>query len=186
MRIKSLPENHPIEVQYQNALSMFQTQEGKIVKEQAELEGLREKLRARAMNPGGIVSTDVFDSTDDIRQAAARLERDIERNQEMLKGRQAELDKCRGARNLLFAELNRPIVVENVKRRARALIEAARVDRDDIDLASAFERLDVKPAFRHMRFAGVGLLEDPQSPIQFHLREIREYFGEIDVDALTK
>jgi hypothetical protein len=186
MKIKLLPENDPTEVRYRNALSMYQASESEIVKKQTEHEGLLERLRTRAMNPGAIKSLEDFETNDDLALAAASLESKVNRLREQLEIRRTELGNCRGARNVAFSDLNRPLLLEVFKRRARVLVEAARENQNEIDIVSALERLDVQSTIRYMRFGGVGLLDDTQSPIQFHLRELREYFSEIDVDALVK
>ena len=186
MEIKSLPENHPIEVWYRTALGEFQTSQEKLVEKQTEHESLLERIRTRAMNPKAATSIEDLETNDDLGLAAAGLERDVKRLGEQLEIRRTELGNCRGARNVAFSDLNRPLLLEVFKRRARVLVEAARENQNEIDIVSALERLDVQPTIRYMRFGGVGLLDDTQSPIQFHLRELREYFSEIDVDALVK
>ncbi len=92
---------------------------------------------------------------------------------------EAEIEKLSRARNKAITAANRAAYVDTLRRRARALVEVAKLNDAGRAFHDGMRDLGVSGSLRPMAVGPVGNWSDNQSVAQFHVAELRENFFEL-------
>jgi hypothetical protein len=141
----------------------------------------------RRENARGLISADSNDLAhatfnEEMRELDLRDVRVLKRIKEV----ETELGPIRGKRSRAVVAANRASYVENLRRRARAVVEIAKCNQTEIQFHDAMRAADVSSSLRPMLIAPVGTWSDDQSLARFHVVELRTYFPEFSHEDFEK
>jgi hypothetical protein len=102
-----------------------------------------------------------------------------------IKQAEADLEPLRRARRKVIVTANRGRFLDLLRRRARALVEVAKLNQLEAEFHLDMQSADVSSGLRPMGVA-VGDWRDEQSMARFHIKELREHFPEFKDEGFER